>query len=537
MRRPLLSTTILLIGATIFVTWPQALHLATRVPAHDDSLFSIWRLCWIAHALPSGGSLFDANIFYPHVRTLALSDATLLEALIAAPFLWMGVNKVLVYNLVFMSGIVSSGVGMFVLARYLTRDVAAALVAALIFAVTPYRIEHFVHLELQWTVWMPLTIWALYRAFDEGTIRWGALTGLFLWLQFISCVYYGAFLAVIVSVLALMLAAARPRDAMRALGPLALGAALTAALTLPYALPYLANTRELGPRPWSEVAMFSANRFSYFTAPHENWLWGWSGESTFGNELHLFPGIVPMVLAALGLLDRPRRTPFMFLILMCAAVTLSFGINSPIYNWLYEHIGAFRGFRAPARFAILAWCAMSVLAAFGVQWLRRATVSPSGRRLMLATVAVAVCLEAGSAPLALTPQPTAIPPIYQFMRTLPRSVILELPHQDFDPTYMFWSTYHWHALVSGYSGYKPWDVMETMKLMDSLPNDEAIAHLEELGTQYVLVHQTFYRPRDYLKLMEGLARRHELLPAGQYRDWTGGYTQIFALRKGGTTPH
>ena len=237
MRRPLLSTTILLVGATIFVTWPQALYLATRVPGHDDSLFSIWRLCWIAHALPGGGNLFDANIFYPHERTLALSDATFLEALIAAPFLWMGINKVLVYNLVFLSGIVSSGVGMFVLARYLTRDVAAAMVAALIFAVTPYRIEHFMHLELQWTVWMPLTIWALYRAFDEGTIRWGVLTGLFLWLQFISCVYYGAFLAVIASVLALMLAAARPGDAMRALGPLALGAALAAALTLPYRCP------------------------------------------------------------------------------------------------------------------------------------------------------------------------------------------------------------------------------------------------------------------------------------------------------------
>ena len=73
------------------------------------------------------------------------------------------------------------------------------MIAAAVFTVAPYRIEHFMHLELQWTVWMPLSIWALHRTFDEGTLKWGALTGLFLWLQFISCVYYGAYLGLIVA--------------------------------------------------------------------------------------------------------------------------------------------------------------------------------------------------------------------------------------------------------------------------------------------------------------------------------------------------
>ena len=62
------------------MTWPVALHLGTRVPGHDDPLFSIWRLSWIAHALVHEPShLFDANIYYPHVRTLAYSDAMLFE--------------------------------------------------------------------------------------------------------------------------------------------------------------------------------------------------------------------------------------------------------------------------------------------------------------------------------------------------------------------------------------------------------------------------------------------------------------------------
>ena len=137
------------------------------------------------------------------MRTLAYSDAMLFEGMIAAPFLWAGVNQVLVYNLMFFAGIVSSGAGMFVLVRYLTGDIGAALVSAVVFTLAPYRIEHFIHLELQWTVWMPLTLWALHRTFDEGTYQNGALTGFFLWLQIVSCVYYGVFLGIIVSALAL----------------------------------------------------------------------------------------------------------------------------------------------------------------------------------------------------------------------------------------------------------------------------------------------------------------------------------------------
>ena len=69
---------------TVLVTWPQALHIATRVAAHDDPLFSIWRLAWIAHALATDPApLFDANIFHPATKTLTFSDAMLLEGALA----------------------------------------------------------------------------------------------------------------------------------------------------------------------------------------------------------------------------------------------------------------------------------------------------------------------------------------------------------------------------------------------------------------------------------------------------------------------
>src|SRR5436190_1890578 len=108
-RHPLLAASALLMALTVLLTWPQVLYLGSKVAAHDDPLFSIWRLAWVAHVLPTDPQhLFDANIFYPHVRTLAYSDAMLFEAVLAAPWLWADVNPVLVYNVLLLAGIVSS---------------------------------------------------------------------------------------------------------------------------------------------------------------------------------------------------------------------------------------------------------------------------------------------------------------------------------------------------------------------------------------------------------------------------------------------
>ena len=530
-RHPLLSAVALLSALTVIMTWPVALHLTTRMPGHDDTLFSIWRLAWIAHALRHDPRhLFDANIFYPHLRTLAYSDAMLFEGIVAAPFLWAGANPVLVYNLMFFAGIVSSGAGMFVLVRYLTGDIGAALVSAAVFTLLPYRIEHVIHLELQWTVWMPLTLWALHRTFDDGTLRFGLLTGLFLWLQMISCVYYGAFLGVIVCALALMLMAARPRQAGGALVPLGVGALLAAALTLPYALPYLAATQELGPRPEGEVMQFSAQWGSYLAAPYQNWLWGWTAWVFIGNERHLFPGVTAVVLALIGLVWNPRRLVAVYAAVAVLAVVLSLGLNGALYRWLYDHTFAFRGFRAPARFAILAGCALSVLAGFGYLVLQQLLAARSARRGVLALALIAIGVESGSSPLALAAQPTALPPIYQFLQTVDRTVIIEFPVDGYDPTYMFWSTYHWHSLVNGYSGYTPDDDVETMSLLQAFPDDESVARLQELKVRYVLVHQAFYEPGEYSDLMGAIQARPELRPAGRYRDWTGGDTQLFELK-------
>jgi hypothetical protein len=533
LRSPLFGALLFLIVLAAFMTLPQVLHLGTRVAGHPDPFLSMWRLQWVAHALPGDAAhLFDGNIFAPHLRTLAYSDATLVQSALAAPWLWSRANPVLVYNLLLLGGIVTSGLGMFVLVRHLTGNVDAALVSAAIFTLIPYRVEHFMHLELQWTVWMPLTFWAIHRVFEDGTLRRGAIAGVLLSLQVLSSLYYGAFLGLMVAVLVVSLALARPRDAKRSVLPLAIAAIMAAAVMAAYARPYMENARELGTRNLGDVSQFSAHLASYVTAPLQNWLWGWTASRFDGNELRLFPGLIAVALALLALTHRPRRrVVWAYLVVAAVAATLSLGVNGPIYRWMYDHLWVLGAFRAPARFSILAFCALAVLAGIGFEHLERIVSAPRIRKGLLVAVLVAVGLECGSGPMYLVdvPRLAPVPDVYKFLNHRDRAVVLELP-TFLTAEYMYWSATHWSPLVNGYSGYAPPDYMETMSLMETFPDDESVARLRQLDVRYVLLHESYYLREDFTPLMLRIVQTPALAYHGRYRDWTG-WAHVFELER------
>jgi hypothetical protein len=143
-------------------------------------------------------------------------------------------------------------------------------------------------------------------------------------------------------------------------------------------------------------------------------------------------------------------------------------------------------------------------------------------------VLAAVGLECGSGPMYLidVPAQTPAPDVYRFIKTLDRSVIVELP-MFLSAEYMYWSTTHWHPLVNGYSGYQPPDYGKTTTFMRTFPDDEAIARLRHLDVRYVLVHESFYADSGTALLVQVLGRP-ELVAHGKYKDWQG-WTHVFEL--------
>ena len=75
-------------GRSVLMTWPLASgmgHLG-RTQNSGDGRFAVWNVAWVAHALTtSPADLFDANIFYPHRRALAFSEANIGAGTLAVP--------------------------------------------------------------------------------------------------------------------------------------------------------------------------------------------------------------------------------------------------------------------------------------------------------------------------------------------------------------------------------------------------------------------------------------------------------------------
>lgn len=480
----------------IAMTWPQALHLSSYAAQHQDIYFNMWRLAWFAHALAtSPARLFDANIFYPEPRALALSDAMIVEGAAAAPLLWAGLNPVLVHNILLLGAIALSGAAMYALVRYLTGSRGAGLLAGIVFGFAPYRVDHIAHMELQWTMWMPLAFLALHRTLDTGRLKYGVAAGACLALQMLSSIYYGIFLATLIALAGLLLL---PRDRQAAFGraarALAAGAVLAIAVSALYAVPYLRAHEKVGDRAIEDVAAFSATPASYLVATPGNWLYGGLAPARDRAERRLFPGATAVVLAIAGLLlVIPSRRAIVYLLLLVAAFETSLGVDSYGYTFLYEHVPVYRGLRAAARLGIFVLMFLGVLVGFGY----RAIAAGRSRRVRAAAVAAlaAMLLAEYRATVVLVAYPAEAPPVYRMLARQPRGVVAEFPVPSVDalpgrdPEYTYMSTFHWFPLVNGYSGVYPPSYLSRLERLRHFPDETSLTQLRRDGVRYVVVHQ------------------------------------------------
>ncbi len=498
-------------GLTIVMTWPQAAHL-DEVRSHFDPLFSIWRLEWIGHQiLREPFRLFDANIFHPARLTLAYSDAMLLPALLVAPALWLGTSGPVVYNVVLLSAFALSGLTMFVLVNTLTGHAGAALAAGVMFAFSPFRFEHFHHLELQLVLWIPLTLFFLVRAAQAGRARDGLLAAACVTAQIFSSIYYGVFLVTFCAfgslgwLVASLLNALRrlsglvpppPTLTRRAIVGLGTGMLLSLTLTACYAWPYIRASQDLGGMRRAEnVQEYGAHPVNYLASPPDNMLYGWTADRFGGNERNLFPGGVAIILAIVGLWPPRSRATVLTAIAAAIAFDCSLGFNGVLYPWLYAYAIPFQGLRVPARGALFVSFFVTLLAGYGLARLLRGIRTRALRSALLVGILGAVCLEGWMKPLQRLELSTTPPDVYRHLRGLPNSLILELPVAEPDRTgisldafYMYYSTFHWHRLLNGYSGFLPAHYTRLLEILRTFPDERSIRELRLRKAEYVLVH-------------------------------------------------
>ena len=528
---------LLFIALTAAMTWPQASRLSTEVYDNDDPLLSIWRISWIAHILPIAPSdLLNGNIFYPEKRTLAYSDALLLEGLAGAPLIWSGVSQVTTYNLLLLMSMALSGWAMWRYALYLTGQSDAAILAGIVFAFVPYRFDHFHHLELQATIFLPLTLLYFERTFDRESRRDAWLMAAAYVAQVYSCIYYSIFLVTALVPIAAVRLWRMPADArlrvIRATIPAAIVAAIVVA---PYGYAYALNRETLGERVDADVQLYSATPANYLATTPANVIHGgWS--APFGQaERFLFPGVLTVALALLGLvaLDQRRAT---LITIGAIGLVISLGLNSPFYELLRAVAVPYRGLRAPARASILVFLALAALGAYGwarVMRGRSKSVTASATIVM----AAALLLDFRTTLDKWLTIPERPAEVYRWLADQPRSVVAEVPlaradqlHSISDGLYMFNSTWHWQPIVNGYSGFFPRTFIELAEQTASFPDDRSIAYLKQRGVDLIVIHGSLMSRDEFGEMTAALLARPDIEPTAQFEEQTGPDV-VFRLRR------
>ncbi len=521
-RRELLAAFAFFAVLAVLFTWPTAANITTEVPTAElemDVLHLLFGVTWGTQALANQPfQYFQANFYHPYHSALSFMEHMFGIAIMAAPINWLFGNIVLGYNVAWLLTFALSGLGAFLLVRYVTESRSAALLAGILFAFFPFRYHNVGLINVLAVMWIPYALLSLH-VWRESRERSQLLFFLaFALLQFLCSGYAGVFLLLSTVLYFLVLAILNFRGTLEMLSeerwPLISVAALGIMCALPFILPYLANAgEEIGfRRTLGETALYSAHPLDFVTPAPQSLLAAvtpWADRARHA----LFPGIVAIALTAFWLIRRgfhdPRHRPeyVFYTVLAAAGAILALGPvlgRIPLPFAVVFHAfpgGAF--VRAPVRFATLFSLGISVLAAGGLMILANQLRS---RRLGRAVVVVALgaaLVELFAAPVAhFRPLPHGVPAVYQWLGMTSGDVAIAeypMPATEQDETvdharYMIYALHHKKPITNGVAAFVPPLTRELRTEMQAFPDRRAVAKLRALGVTYVFVHTEMLDP-------------------------------------------
>ena len=544
-RRRTLVVALLFAALTALFAWPLSARPADRVmSASPDTNLFMWTLAWDVHAFTHQPlDLFDANIYYPLRRTLAYSENLVGSAIVAAPILWTTGNPVLAMNLVALLAAAMCGVGAYALARQVGLAPAAAIVSGLVFAFSPPRFLRLDQLHLATMQWVPFGLASLHAYLDGGRPFDLRLAAAFFTLQALTSGHGAVFLAS--AMLALVtfeivvkksaktaeaaekgLALRSPRSP-RSPGTIVRDFGITGFLLLAPAVlsfvPYVMVQREAGLRRTLEN--WTVSPASYLASPAQvhRWLLSFAPAARINEraDAYLFPGVLPLVLAACALTRVRRRETRFYALLTLVSVWLTLG--PPIGLWpLVYWLPGLNFIRAPSRFMLLAILGLAILSGFGLERVVRSRFRVfvcswlHVDRWLAAVVAALLALEFAAFPLGVEPYRVEIPAIDRWLASQPKPfVVAEVPlprstdlgaWERRHTAFMLHSTAHWQKTVHGYSGLRLPLHAALYDALQRFPDEQSLASLEQLDVTYVVVHGGWLGPGDRAELDARLAR-------------------------------
>jgi hypothetical protein len=552
LKRTLLAF-LFFLALAVALTWPLGLHLGSVLADLGDSALNTFILDWVCHALLHAPlHLYDAPIFVPDQYPLAYSENMIGIAILMLPL--HAIGAVALHNLALLLGFATSALGAFLLARHITRDTMASLIAGVFYGFTNFKFDHIVHLQIVWSAWLPLLLLATLLYWRTPDRKRAAFLGVAFAMNGLSNVYFllmGGF-----ATLATIgfLAAVEPRRDGPFWKRLAIALGIACIVLIPVLMPYAIVSHLYGfKHPPGEVRGGSAQLQHWLIASPFDWLYGRPDPGNRASERHLFPGMVILVLcvvasvarrpstsslATLGMTLIPRvdftvrghrlisfdnlAIPIFVAVLIaliwmarngmlerwvarsrfsaeewCGMVWLvigfiaSLGMYGFLHHALYRLIPPFAAIRVPARWAVIAEVGLAVWGAIGA-----AELLKRGPRAVIGTLLLAATIVEVIPHRFEWHEVPPVAPVYLWLRDAKPGVAIELPmsgHAE-QTLYLLASTTHHQPIMNGASG---WDGPTHLRLNAKWTAGELDDHffrtLERAHCRVVIVHRALLR--------------------------------------------
>ncbi|MFA5157016.1 MAG: hypothetical protein WC532_06460 [Candidatus Omnitrophota bacterium] len=456
--------------AVFFSPCLKEIALSLIGPA-EDNLSHFWDIWWankvfVGH---SGSMAFSNYIFYPEGSSL-LFQAFSFYNLFIAVILKQFISPVFAYNLLILSTFVLSGIGAFLLVRYLTKDPFAAAVGGFIFAFNPSHFAHSLHhIELATIQFIPFFVLYFIKALRYNSKKDLFLAGLFFALNSVSSLYYFVLGVIFVCLGYVYLVFRRRRfflpDALKKsvltllpavliLGPwlfkmakVGLNHPETAGLRNPdiFVIDLLAL---IVPHPYHALA--DSSIFQYINTRFTGNPWEQTG----------YLGIISIVLVILAFKGIKKQAAKYFLAAL-PFLALSMGTSVHIFGWqssiplpyaLMKHIPLLSVMHTPSRAIVYVYLFWAVIVSFAIKYLYRAYGFKLIRRgLAFFLVSLLLFCDYYSVCAAITP--VYCPPAYKTIgKDTEKFGILDLPAYNYmyAARYMMYQTFHALPIVQGY---------------------------------------------------------------------------------------
>lgn len=483
-------------------TWPMATapHRYSRVD-NADYLLNAWAISWVAHQVVTDPlHLFDGNVFWPERRTLAYSEAMIVQGLMAAPIRLLGGSPTLAFNLIMLGGWALTGFAFGLLAYRWTGSWAAAFVAASAAGFNAHWFTRLAHLQVMHVEFIAVALFGLDQVFTRARVRDALVLGVGFALQGLTSIYLLTFTtwAMIFAGGMRLVTADRGRR-MRPVLLLVL-AALVAVVMLSFYLHayYQLHADQQFARRAVENRAFAGSYTDYLsTVSHLHY--GWSRRFVDVSSSINFPGFTVLALAGAGIFARSsRRNPRVW---MCVAVVVGCAAASmvarlPGYERIHSLVPLFWAVRVQAHMGLVVLLSLALLSGFGMACLQSAWGLRRGRWVIAAAAVVLINAEVFRAPIPFRLF-DGVPPVYEVLRTAPGAVVVEMPM--FEPRaafggamYMLNSTSHWRPIVNGYSGFLPASYAQAWSRLRDFPGFNALEFMHRQGITHVVLHKTAF---------------------------------------------